>query len=289
MCKSRHRYISLRIENSVMSDTKTDMQPAAVSFAGDDMLALARLFRTVGTARFPMALGQFIRRICDVDSIVVASYPANGPPVSLYHDLDDVQAAISVQFYATGPYLLDPLYLACKADTAQGAYRTLDLAPEAFFRSEYYRTFYRNIRISDEIGLLIRESDDHWIIVSLARQSRQVRFSSRDLGLLQALFPVLAAATLRHWVPTTAQEAPRDPHVLEDRLQEFGKHILSPREAEIVQLILQGHSTPSAAAYLGISEGTVKVHRHNAYSKLGISSQAELFSKATRHFMAPTP
>ncbi|WP_170336551.1 LuxR C-terminal-related transcriptional regulator [Ruegeria arenilitoris] len=34
---------------------------------------------------------------------------------------------------------------------------------------------------------------------------------------------------------------------------------------------------------LGITEGTVEVHRNNANSKLGVSSQAELFSAATRY------
>lgn len=271
-----------------MSESQNGPQTAALSFADDDILALAELFRTVGTIRFPDALGQFIRRVCDVDSLVATSYPGTAPPVSLYHDLDDIQAAISVQFYATGPYLLDPLYLACRAEKRPGAYRTLDLAPEAFFRSEYYRTFYRNIRISDEIGLLIRESDDGWIIVSLARQARQSPFTPRDLDRLQRLFPVLAAATLRNWGAMAAQEPAGQAQLIEDRLHDFGKHVLSPRESEIVQLILQGHSTPSAAAYLGISEGTVKVHRHNAYSKLGITSQAELFSMATRHFMTPS-
>jgi DNA-binding CsgD family transcriptional regulator len=269
-----------------MPDTKTTASPAALSLTRDDTLALARLLRTIGTVRFPVALSQLLRRVCDFESIVATSYPPNGPPVSLHHDLDDVQAAISVQFYATGPYLLDPLYLACRADARPGVYRTLDLAPEAFFRSEYYRTFYRNIRISDEIGLLIKDSDTNWIILSLARQARQPRFTALDLERLDLLFPVLEAAVLKNWGAMTTPE-PDNSAVMEDRLREFGKHLLSPREAEIVQLILQGHSTPSLAAFLGISEGTVKVHRHNAYSKLGISSQAELFSLATRHFMTP--
>ena len=71
-------------------------------------------------------------------------------------------------------------------------------------------------------------------------------------------------------------------------MQTFGSGVLTPREPEVVRLILQGHSTPSAAAYLGIAQGTVKVHRHHAYAKLGISSQAELFSMASRHLAGGT-
>lgn len=246
--------------------------------------ATARLFASLHGDRFGQALRGLLESHCQFDSIVVTRFAGSAPPVALYHDLDDVQAAITVQFYATGPYLLDPLYQLCRQDAAPGAYHLLDLVTEAFFRSQYYRTFYRKIRISDEAGLLIREDADSWIIVSLARAARRPRFAPHDLAALDALFPLVSAAVLRNW----ASAAPIAPGFDEadERLGSFARDVLSQREAQIVQLVLQGHSSRSLAAYLGISEGTVKVHRHNAYSKLGITSQAELFSLATRHFSA---
>lgn len=271
-----------------MSESRNLLPITSLPFEPDDVQALTKLIDTIGTSHFPNALRQFIRSFCSFESMIATRYPVTGPPESLFQDLDDVQAAISVQFYATGPYLLDPLYLACRGECEPGVYRTLDLAPEAFYRSEYFRTFYRNIRISDEVGLLIRDAGNSWINLSLARLTRQARFSAHELQKLQYLFPVLSVVVLKNWGVSEAQEQPVDAQLLEDRLDTFGADTLSPREAEIVRLILQGHSTPSVAAYLGISEGTVKVHRHNAYSKLGISSQAELFSMATRYFMAPT-
>jgi len=157
-----------------MAEAGKPLDISALPFGPEMVRALAALFETLGAARFPVALRQCLQRVCEFDSIIVTRYPANAPPVSLYQDLNDVQAAISVRFYATGPYLLDPLYLACKSGKAPGVYRTLDLAPEAFFRSEYYRTFYRNIRISDEAGLLIREPSGPWISRSLARLKRML-------------------------------------------------------------------------------------------------------------------
>jgi DNA-binding CsgD family transcriptional regulator len=218
--------------------------------------------------------------------MVITRYPGAAPPLSLYQDLDDVQAAISVQFYATGPYLLDPLYQACRDQAAPGAYRLCDLASESFFRSEYYRTFYRKIRISDELGILIRQAAEDWIVVSLARGPRQPRFTGEDAANVNAVFRTLSAAVLKNWGAQGRRDRPEADDILEDRLASFGADVLSPREAEVIRLVLQGHSTPSAAAFLGITEGTVKVHRHNAYAKLGVSSQAELFTLATRHFTA---
>lgn len=245
--------------------------------------ALAAMAETLGTDRFPGVLRQILSQCCSFDSMVISRYEGALPPVSLYQDLDELQAAITVEFYASGPYLLDPLYQACRNGCTPGAYRLMDLAPEAFYRSEYYRAFYRKISISDEIGVLVQDGAERWIIVSLARFSRRQRFEAADTARLNAVFQVISTAVLRQWgqAETAAQGFQRPDW--EDRMQTFGTGVLSPREREVVQLVLQGHSTPSAAAYLGIAEGTVKVHRHHAYSKLGIASQAELFSMATRH------
>ncbi|WP_260009088.1 LuxR family transcriptional regulator [Leisingera sp. M527] len=245
--------------------------------------ALAAMAETLGTDRFPGALRQILSQCCSFDSMVISRYEGALPPASLYQDLDELQAAITVEFYASGPYLLDPLYQACRNGCTPAAYRLMDLAPEAFFRSEYYRAFYRKISISDEIGVLVQDGAERWIIVSLARFARRQRFEAADTARLNTVFQVISAAVRRQWGQAeTAAQGFQQPD-WEDRMQTFGTGVLSPREREVVQLVLQGHSTPSAAAYLGIAEGTVKVHRHHAYSKLGIASQAELFSMATRH------
>ena len=51
---------------------------------------------------------------------------------------------------------------------------------------------------------------------------------------------------------------------------------LSAREREIVALVTAGLMNKQAAAKLGVSEVTVKVHRHNAMQKLGARSLADL-------------
>ena len=51
---------------------------------------------------------------------------------------------------------------------------------------------------------------------------------------------------------------------------------LSAREREIVALVTAGLMNKQVAAKLGVSEVTVKVHRHNAMQKLGARSMADL-------------
>jgi DNA-binding NarL/FixJ family response regulator len=51
---------------------------------------------------------------------------------------------------------------------------------------------------------------------------------------------------------------------------------LTPREIEIVQLVAQGLRNKVIADRLSISEGTVKIHLHNIYEKIGVDGRLEL-------------
>ena len=51
---------------------------------------------------------------------------------------------------------------------------------------------------------------------------------------------------------------------------------LTPREIEIVRMVAEGLRNRAIATRLSISEGTVKVHLHNIYEKLGVDGRLEL-------------
>jgi DNA-binding NarL/FixJ family response regulator len=55
-----------------------------------------------------------------------------------------------------------------------------------------------------------------------------------------------------------------------------GPTALTPRELEIVRLVAQGLRNKELAARLSITEGTVKIHLHNVYDKLGVDGRLEL-------------
>jgi len=52
--------------------------------------------------------------------------------------------------------------------------------------------------------------------------------------------------------------------------------ILTEREIEIMRLVAKGLSNQAIGEQLSIGEGTVKVHVHNIYSKLGINNRVDL-------------
>ena len=51
---------------------------------------------------------------------------------------------------------------------------------------------------------------------------------------------------------------------------------LSPREIEVAQALLSGHSLESICALLAISRNTVKAHLQSIFRKTGTNRQSEL-------------
>ena len=62
--------------------------------------------------------------------------------------------------------------------------------------------------------------------------------------------------------------------------------VLTPREYDVVKLLAQNLRTRDVATRLGISGGTVKVHLHNIYEKLGVTGRSQLILYATKHGLA---
>jgi two-component system nitrate/nitrite response regulator NarL len=58
--------------------------------------------------------------------------------------------------------------------------------------------------------------------------------------------------------------------------------VLPAREREVLELVLQGHSTRSAARVLGLAESTVKSHAAKAAARLGMKSSRQAAMEASR-------
>lgn len=64
--------------------------------------------------------------------------------------------------------------------------------------------------------------------------------------------------------------------------------LLTPREFEVMQLVITGMLNKQIAGELGTAEKTVKVHRGRAMRKLNVTSVAELVRLTEKACLAPT-
>ena len=247
---------------------------------------LSQCIQSIGDENFPQALVDALQSLADFDYLVVFAYYQGRTPLCLFHTFSPEKRGVFVDDYLKGPYLLDPFYKACGRQVDDGLYRLRDIAPDRFYQSEYYRSYYVQTGLSEELCYTFRLPNGVAVVISLMRAGERARFSAREFKLLDSVASIVVSLAQRHWRDTpdkfSIESAIDDPR--EDRLMIentvsalFSKRI-TPRETQVVAQVLEGHSSDAIAKDLGISVGTVRIHRRNIYAKLQISSQQELFS-----------
>ncbi len=243
------------------------------------------LIDSIGTDHYANALSDALKGIAPFDYTVVFGYLGAARPMDLYDDFPKGKRQIFVEDYQEGPYLLDPFYLACVNQISPDLYRIKELAPDRFFQGEYYRSYYARTGLAEEIGYFIDLPGKAMVVVSLMRAKKA--FSAREFRHLKEFWPVVRAASCRHWSDLAMQFGTDADNKSGNLLHasvaraftDFGEGVLTPRERQVVEHTLKGHSAEAVGRILGISPGTVRIHRRNIYTKLQINSQGELFSR----------
>ncbi|MGB7268812.1 MAG: helix-turn-helix transcriptional regulator [Albidovulum sp.] len=246
--------------------------------------AVGAMISAIGTNGFAKELSEVLNAIVPFDYTVVFGYHGSARPMDLFDNFPEQKRKVFVEDYQEGPYLLDPFFLACGNRLDAGLYRIRDLAPDRFFQGEYFRNYYARTGLAEEIGFFIDVSGGAMIVVSLMRAEKS--FSAKEFRQVSDVWPIVQAACQRHWHDLAAQFGKQDStssgpdlhQSVEQAFQSFGAGVLTPRERQVAEFTLKGHSADAVGKILEISPGTVRIHRRNIYSKLRIRSQGELFS-----------
>ena len=264
--------------------------------------ALGALVDDMEAADLPERLVRALTCLVPFELAAAFVYRGRSRPLNIYDNFELADAKKGIAAYVENTYVLNPFYQASQKGLADGVYRIRDLAPDAFFESEYYKTYRALPDRSEEIGYItedwpesLEEIDiaitletDVVCELSLYRSLRDRGFADDELARISLVLPVIAALLRRYWAWFGASKLEASPpdHRIEQIFASFGAEVLTEREREVTQLILRGHSSESIGFNLGISLGTVKTHRKNAYAKLGISSQSELLSLFLQSFQS---
>jgi DNA-binding CsgD family transcriptional regulator len=239
---------------------------------------LAGLIPATGTRDFPALLVAMLKQLVRCDDATVIVYPGTDLPVIEYFEVPEGAPQSTLDVFVKGAFLLDPFYLAATRDRSFGVFRLRELAPKDFKSSDYYKSWYLNCGYHDECGYLIPIGEDGFINIALGKNQPRATFTKQELTVLQGIRPTVDTLCQQHW----ANARSKSPGVnlrgqLHTALNSFGSSLLTDREAQVIKLVLHGHSTKTLAEKLSISMETVKLHRKHAYAKLEVSSQAELF------------
>jgi len=258
-----------------------------VDLGSDSWIAfVSSCIDTMGGEDFPDCLVKALKSITGFDYTVCFAYHQNEQPICLYHSYTEEERVIFVDDYLKGPYLLDPFSQACGRKVDKGLYRLRDIAPDRFLQSEYYRSYYVRTGLAEEICFIFYLPNEVAVVISLMRSGESSRFSAREFKLLESVTPILTSLAQRHWrdVPgwfdagVTEQDKVDNRSIIEKTVKAIFGTRITARETQVVAQVLEGHSSESISKRLGISVGTVRIHRRNIYAKLDISSQQELFS-----------
>ncbi|WP_152227711.1 helix-turn-helix transcriptional regulator [Pseudomonas sp. SCB32] len=253
---------------------------------------LARAMGSVGDVVFVERLAEALDCLVPVESVMLGLEQRGQPPQPLYQRgiVPEHHEGLIDRYYARG-YLLDPFCLAMEDGLTEGFYPLADIAPDDFFASEYYKTYYLKFGCTEDCHFIIDLGAQRKVSLCLYQGRSGARFSETQLDLLAGALPLVRELILqfernggldlllagRGEGNAQAAQAPLNRHI-RAAFMNFGADLLTEREREIAHLLLRGHSVKSSARVLDISPETVRMHRKHLYTKLEINSQAELFS-----------
>ncbi len=234
----------------------------------------------LGKEEFGARLLAFLRVAVDFDSAIIMAYPEDAKLVVLTNELSAGDRAVFDGAYPNGLYLLSPLYAQARSGR-RGCFHIDEIAPEGFTDSEFFELYYSSNGSIDQMAYFCETGQGTPLVISLERTEALPVFSKQEREALVDLAPLVGELVRQQRWPDGDVEPspPLDMHAhMEQVLDLFGSSTLTPREREVVRLILKGYPSKSVARELDISTQTEQVHRKNIYQKLGISSHSELFT-----------
>lgn len=220
-----------------------------------------------------------LENLVNASSGLVTKYvTGEKPKITHQRLLASESKQLQISSYSSGAYLLDPFYRLAYDLNKTGVFTLKQVAPNGFTESEYYRRFYSQLDIQDEICLIIRPECDVIFSISLARLGSKVQFSAQEILTLETVFAVVQAILTNWYLANNNQKTGQLSWQLDEALKQFGSSVLTKKECEVLHLTLQGYSVKSIADKLENAIETIKYHRKNLYRKLDINSQPELFN-----------
>jgi two-component system, NarL family, nitrate/nitrite response regulator NarL len=163
-----------------------------------------------------------------------------------------------------------------------------DLRPDILLVDFAPQTTFETLKTLAESGEAVRtiilaecvDGADLTKALELGARGLVLRDSAADV-LFKSIHSVLAG---QYWIASdSVVDAAAGQRKLEAELRRRREFGLTPRELEIVRMVLGGSTNKEIGEKLAISENTVKTHLTHIFNKVGASSRIELALFAAHH------
>ena len=243
---------------------------------------ISRAIAALGSDDFFPALVTAVKSQVKIDYPQIWLYHKNLPPRVLYHQIPRHSQARQIDQYLDGPYREDPFYQASVQQPRSKFYRLSRVTMGKLEQSDYYHSYYRDTGIADEAVYLSKLAAGNVINFCMMRLGRNGAFTDEEYETLYLLTEPVSELIKAHSQHESFSVSnliqPGINHHIDLAFRTFGASLLSPREKDVLELMLRGYGTEISAKRLSIAVETVRRHRKSIYRKLDVNSQTDLFS-----------
>lgn len=259
----------------------------------DDRVGSAAWYGRLAEVLFSPGAEPPLRRMIDAlvslfaaDSYALFHFSRTARPEILLRSLTNPSRKNDVEDYRNAYYPLDPFYINLGRVHEMGSASLSDVIDGPFQESEYYKFYYVEAGLLDELCFCAIDGEGGHILLSLGRTLAREFYAAADLAAMRGITPLICAMLREQWRALLPSDHGRVEASIETALRQeiesarlnFGRSLLTPRELDVLNLMLKGYSFENISRRLAIASGTVHVHRKHIYEKLDVNSLTELFS-----------
>lgn len=259
----------------------------------DDRIGSVGWYSRLAEVLFAASAEPPLRRMIDelvalfaADNYLLLHFSSTTRPDILLRSINRPSRKNDVEDYRNAYYPLDPFYINIARVHELGGASLSDVIDGPFRDSEYYNFYYVDAGLLDELCFCAIDGAGGHILLSLGRSLERQFYAEADLAAMRGIAPLICAMLREQWpllLPpghgrTDAPNETATRQEIESARLNFGRSLLTPRELDVLNLMLKGNSFDNISRRLAISSGTVHVHRKHIYEKLDVNSLTELFS-----------
>ncbi len=225
----------------------------------------------LGGGEFYPRFFQMMKKLAPIDQYMVFEFSPNGDYAScrLAHNVNQPDLGLELaSLYLEGAYLDDPMLQELKDSVLAAP----DSAPSRLLEKRtlppvYRRRFFNVPKFDAKFAFVVIDRESQHLFYVNFYSKQEDGFAENQYEDLKQASTLIGSLLLKHF---------RDERQKRGVIKSLLISGLSEREAQICNMILQGHTAKSIGIELELSESTVITYKKRAFGKLKINRKSEL-------------